>query len=74
MTRFVRIIPPDTNAETNFCSCLASRDVFRGNAVFIGILLCVEFEDFIKDELKFAVVREDDSKEHLTEHIKQQAQ
>ena len=33
-----------------------------------------EFEDFIKDELKFAVVREDDSKEHLTEHIKEQAQ
>jgi hypothetical protein len=33
-----------------------------------------EFEDFVRDELKFAVVREDDSKEHLSQHIKQQAQ
>jgi hypothetical protein len=54
--------------------------VLLGAMFFVGMqFLSVffyawEFEDFIKDELKFAVVREDDSKEHLTEHIKQQAQ
>jgi hypothetical protein len=33
-----------------------------------------EFEDFIRDEVKFAPVRESDDKEHLVEHIKEQAQ
>src|SRR6266852_6062290 len=33
-----------------------------------------EFDDFTRDELKFAPTREDDSKEHLVEHIKQEAQ
>jgi hypothetical protein len=33
-----------------------------------------EFDDFVSDELKFAMAREDDSKEHLVEHIKEQAQ
>ena len=33
-----------------------------------------EFDDFVRDELRFAPFREDASKEHLVEHIKQQAQ
>jgi hypothetical protein len=33
-----------------------------------------EFDDFVADEVKFAPIREDDSKEHLVEHIKRQAQ
>src|SRR5260370_40974608 len=33
-----------------------------------------EFDDFTRDELKFAPTREDDSKEHLVEHIKQEGQ
>jgi hypothetical protein len=33
-----------------------------------------EFDTFTRDEVKFAPIREEDSKEHLVQRIKQQAQ
>jgi hypothetical protein len=33
-----------------------------------------EFDDFVRDELRFAAARENESKEHLAEHIKEEAQ
>jgi hypothetical protein len=33
-----------------------------------------EFEDFAADEVKYAPFRENDTTEHLTEHLRQQAQ
>ena len=54
--------------------------VLIGAMFFVGIqflpvfFYAGEFDDFVRDELMFAPVREDDSKEHLVEHIKQQAQ
>jgi hypothetical protein len=33
-----------------------------------------EFDDFVRDELRFAPAREHESKEHLAEHIKEEAQ
>ena len=33
-----------------------------------------EFEDFAADEVKYAPIRENDTTEHLTEHLRQQAQ
>src|SRR2546428_11584643 len=42
---------------------------------FISVFFYVwEFDDFVRDEVKFAPIREDDSKEHLVEHIKRQVQ
>jgi hypothetical protein len=32
-----------------------------------------QFDDFVNDEVKFVSVRENDSKEHLVEHIMEQA-
>ena len=48
-------------------------------AFFVGAqFMCVyfyvfEFDDFVKDEVKFAPIREMDTKEHLVEHITRQA-
>lgn len=47
---------------------------FVGMQFFSVYFYASEFDGFVKDELKFAAAREDDSKEHLTEHIKEQAQ
>ncbi len=33
-----------------------------------------EFDDFTRDEVKFSPAREEDSREHLVDHIKQAAQ
>ena len=54
--------------------------VLIGATFFVGMqfasvyFYASEFDDFVRDELKFAPAREDDSKEHLVEHIKEQAQ
>ncbi len=48
-------------------------------AFFVGVqFVCVyfyvyEFDDFVKDEVKFAPIREKDTKEHLVDHITRQA-
>ncbi len=51
-----------------------------GSLFFVGMqFLSVffyawEFDDFVRDELRFAPARENESKEHLAEHIKEEAQ
>jgi hypothetical protein len=53
--------------------------VLLGAMFFVGMqfisvfFYAWEFDDFVRDELKFAPAREDDSKEHLVEHITEQA-
>ena len=47
---------------------------FVGMQFFSVYFYAFEFDDFVQDELKFAQAREDGTKEHLTEHIKEQAQ
>src|SRR5712691_9362600 len=54
--------------------------VMMGAMFFVGMqfisvfFYAWEFDDFVRDEVKFAPIREDDSKEHLVEHIKRQVQ
>lgn len=54
--------------------------VLIGALFFVGIQFASvyfyawEFDDFVRDEVKFAPVRESDDKAHLVEHITRQAQ
>jgi hypothetical protein len=41
---------------------------------FVAVLFNAwQFDDFVKDEIKFAAIRESETEEHLVEHIMDQA-
>jgi len=54
--------------------------VLIGALFFVGLQFASvyfyawEFDDFVRDELKFAVMREPDTEQHLVDHIRGQAQ
>jgi len=54
--------------------------ILIGAAFFVGMqfisvfFYALEFDDFVRDELKFVPAREDESKEHLVEHIVQEGE
>jgi hypothetical protein len=53
--------------------------VFLGSLLYVAIqyipvlFYALEFDDFVKDEVKFAPMRETDDPQHLTQHILNEA-
>ena len=48
--------------------------LFFVSVQFISVFFnAFEFDDFVKDEVKFAPIRENDTKAHLAEHILKQS-
>jgi hypothetical protein len=54
--------------------------VFFGGLFIVGVQFVAvlfnawQFDDFVKDEIKFAAMRESDTEDHLVEHLMEQAQ